>query len=179
VALTLLIGGARSGKSELAVRLARAQSEPVTMIATGEPGDDEMAARIEQHRSERPAEWTTIEEPLELADAIANVPAGDSVIVDCLTLWTANMLAVRGAEATETEAARVAAAAGARAGLTVAVTNEVGLGIVPDHVLGREYRDLLGRVNTSWAAAAERAYLLVAGRALALSAADALIEGSD
>ena len=170
--LVLLIGGARSGKSALAVRMAAAQPAPTTLIATGEPGDDEMVARIEQHRRERPAEWTTVEEPLELADAIVNVPDRDCLIIDCLTLWTANMLAVRGADAV-----RVAAAAGARAGLTIAVTNEVGLGVVPDHVLGREYRDLLGRVNACWAAAAERAYLLVAGRALALSGPDALIEG--
>jgi adenosyl cobinamide kinase/adenosyl cobinamide phosphate guanylyltransferase len=173
----LLIGGARSGKSALAVRMAAAQPAPTTLIATGEPGDDEMVARIEQHRSERPAEWTTVEEPLELADAIVDVPDRDCLIIDCLTLWTANMLAVRGADATRADAVRVAAAAGARAGLTIAVTNEVGLGVVPDHVLGREYRDLLGRVNASWAAAAERAYLLVAGRALALSGPDALIEG--
>jgi adenosylcobinamide kinase/adenosylcobinamide-phosphate guanylyltransferase len=179
VGLVLLIGGARSGKSALAVRIAAAQPAPTTFIATGEPGDDEMTARIEQHRRERPAEWTTVEEPLELAEAIENVPTRDCLIIDCLTLWAANMLAVRGAEATDAEAARVAAAAGARAGLTVAITNEVGLGIVPDHVLGREYRDLLGRVNTCWAAAAERAYLLVAGRALALSAADALIGGPE
>jgi adenosylcobinamide kinase/adenosylcobinamide-phosphate guanylyltransferase len=174
--LMLLIGGARSGKSALAVRIAAAQPAPVTMIATGEPGDEEMAARIEQHRRERPAEWTTVEEPLELGDAIESVPARDCVIIDCLTLWTANMLAVCGADVTGAEAARVAAAAGARAGLTIAITNEVGLGIVPDHVLGREYRDLLGRVNTCWASAAARAYLLVAGRALVLSGADALIE---
>jgi adenosyl cobinamide kinase/adenosyl cobinamide phosphate guanylyltransferase len=177
VGLVLLIGGARSGKSELAARLASAQAEPVTVIATGEPGDEEMAARIEQHRRERPAAWATIEQPLELADAIADVPERQCVIVDCLTLWTANMLAVRGAEATESDAARVAAIAAARAGLTIAVTNEVGMGVVPDHVLGREYRDLLGRVNTSWAAASERAYLLVAGRVLALSCADAALEG--
>lgn len=175
--LVLLIGGARSGKSALAVRIAAAQPAPTTLIATGEPGDDEMAARIEQHRRERPAEWTTIEEPLELADAIVNVLDRDCLIIDCLTLWTANMLAVRGADATHADAVLVAAAAGARAGLTIAITNEVGLGIVPDHVLGREYRDLLGRVNTCWAAVAERAYLLVAGRALALSGADAVIEG--
>ncbi len=175
--LTLLIGGARSGKSALATRIALAQPSPVTMIATGEPFDDEMAARIDAHRRERPAAWTTVEEPLELADAIASVPARDCVIIDCLTLWTANMLAVQGAQDTETEAALAAGAAEARAGVTIAVTNEVGLGIVPDHVLGREYRDLLGRVNACWAAAADSAYLLVAGRALVLASADALIGG--
>jgi adenosylcobinamide kinase / adenosylcobinamide-phosphate guanylyltransferase len=177
MALLFLVGGARSGKSDLAARLAQKQSSPVTVIATGEPGDEEMTARIEQHRRERPAGWETVEEPLELADALAAVPGDRCVIVDCLTLWTANMLAVRGREETEDAAVRAAAAAAQRAALTVAVSNEVGFGIVPDHPLGREYRDLLGRVNTSWAAAAERTYLLVAGRALELAPAEQLIEG--
>jgi adenosyl cobinamide kinase/adenosyl cobinamide phosphate guanylyltransferase len=168
MALTLLIGGARSGKSELAVRLAHGQTEPVTVIATGEARDEEMAARIEQHKLERPPRWATVEEPLELAAAIASVPGDHFLIVDCLTLWASNMLIARGAEATAAAAVPAAAAAAGRAGATVAVTNEVGLGVVPDHPLGREYRDLLGRVNTSWADAADRAYLLVAGRALAL-----------
>jgi adenosyl cobinamide kinase/adenosyl cobinamide phosphate guanylyltransferase len=169
--LVLLIGGARSGKSDLAVRLAERQSAPVTLIATGEPGDEEMTDRIEQHQRDRPADWETLEEPLELAGALASVPGERCVIVDCLTLWTANMLAVSGWEDTETAAHAAASAAAGRPGLTIAVTNEVGLGLVPDHPLGRKYRDLLGRVNTTWAAAAERAYLVVAGRALSLEPA--------
>ena len=173
--LLMLIGGARSGKSELAARLAVSQPAPVSIIATGEPGDDEMAARIEQHRHERPPEWTTIEEPLELTEAIARVPDVECLIIDCLTLWTANMLASRRATETEARAAVAASAAASRAGLTIAVSNEVGLGLVPDHPLGREYRDLLGRVNTTWASAAERAYLLVAGRALALEPIEELV----
>jgi adenosyl cobinamide kinase/adenosyl cobinamide phosphate guanylyltransferase len=103
------------------------------------------------------------------------VPDVECLIIDCLTLWTANMLASRRATETEARAAVAASAAASRAGLTIAVSNEVGLGLVPDHPLGREYRDLLGRVNTTWASAAERAYLLVAGRALALEPIEELV----
>src|SRR5438876_7491840 len=134
--LTLLIGGARSGKSELALRLAAAQCSPVAYIATGQPGDAEMAARIEQHRRERPASWQTIEEPLRLREAIEGARGGSCLVVDCLTLWTANALEAFGAAETEAQATAAGEAAAARSGLTVAVTNEVGLGIVPDHPLG-------------------------------------------
>ena len=175
-ALTLLFGGARSGKSELAVRLARAQPGPVVVIATAQAGDEEMAARIAQHRRERAPEWETIEAPLELRDALARAPDDACVIIDCLTLWTSNMLAARGATETEAQAGPMATTAATRRGPTIVVSNEVGLGIVPDNPLAREYRDLLGRVNAIWAAAADHAYLLVAGRALALEPATTLVE---
>jgi len=175
--LVLLIGGARSGKSALAVRMAAAQPAPVIVIATARAGDDEMASRIARHRRGRPAGWETVEEPLELRAALARLQGDHCVIVDCLTLWTANMLAARGAAETDAEAGDAAAQASSRPGLAVAVTNEVGLGIVPDRPLGRAYRDLLGRVNAIWATAAAQAYLLVAGRALALSPVESLIEG--
>ena len=162
--LVVLLGGARSGKSSLAVRLARAEGAPVTFLATGEPRDDEMAERIRLHRAERPEGWTTIEEPLELQPAIARVPEEDTLVIDCLSLWVANVLE-RGAE--ERLEGAVASAA-TRSGLTVAVSNEVGLGIVPVTPLGRRYRDVLGRVNAAWVEASERAYLVVAGRALPL-----------
>ncbi len=173
--LLLLLGGARSGKSDLAVRLARRQSAPVVLIATADAGDAEMAARIARHRRERPAAWETIEAPLALAAAIAGAPDGSCVIVDCLTLWTSNMLAGPQAGETEARALQAARAARDRGGLTIAVSNEVGLGIVPANPLARSYRDLLGRVNAIWAAAADSAYLLVAGRALALARVDQLI----
>jgi adenosyl cobinamide kinase/adenosyl cobinamide phosphate guanylyltransferase len=176
VALVLLIGGARSGKSALAVRMASAQRAPVVVIATAQAGDEEMASRIASHRLERPAAWETVEEPLELREAIASVPAGRCLIIDCLTLWAANMLAARGATEAVQQAGRAAAGAHDRQGLTIAVTNEVGLGLVPEHPLGRVYRDLLGRVNSIWAQAAARAYLLVAGQALALSTGESLVE---
>jgi adenosyl cobinamide kinase/adenosyl cobinamide phosphate guanylyltransferase len=176
MSLVLLIGGARSGKSALALRLAREQKAPVVFVATGEPGDGEMAARIEQHRRERPSSWQTIEEPLHLQDTFAAIDERSCVVIDCLTLWTANALERLGAADAEREAAAAAARAGARTGLTIAVSNEVGLGLVPDNPLGRSYRDLLGRVNTLWAEAAERAYLLVAGRALPLATTAAISE---
>jgi adenosyl cobinamide kinase/adenosyl cobinamide phosphate guanylyltransferase len=174
--LVLLIGGARSGKSELAVRVARGQRARVAFVATAEAGDEEMRARIAAHARERPSGWRTIEEPLALAPALAAIDGSDCVIIDCLTLWTANALAVSDAETVLEQAAAAAQRAAARSGLTIAVTNEVGLGIVPDNPLGRGYRDLLGRVNATWARAADRAYLVVAGRSLALAPADELIE---
>jgi adenosyl cobinamide kinase/adenosyl cobinamide phosphate guanylyltransferase len=174
--LVLLIGGARSGKSRLAVRMALEQHEPVTFLACAEAGDDEMAVKIGRHRRERPDGWRTVEAPLRLREAIAAVAGERCLIVDCLTVWTANRLAAGGAretaaggaEETLTLAAEAAAAAAARPGLTIAVTNEVGLGVHPYSSLGREFRDLLGSVNLAWAELAERAYLVVAGRALAL-----------
>lgn len=157
--LVLYLGGARSGKSRLAVERAGANAAPVTFIATGEAGDDEMAARIEAHRLERPPEWTTVEEPLDLAGALRSVPSGDTALVDCLTLWVAN----GGGDDAALEAATV------RDGLTIAVSNEVGLGIVPANAPAREYRDALGRVNAAWAAAADEAWFVVAGKTLRLS----------
>jgi adenosylcobinamide kinase / adenosylcobinamide-phosphate guanylyltransferase len=138
VTLVLYLGGARSGKSRLAVERASASGAPVTFVATGEPGDDEMAARIAAHKLERPPGWRTIEEPRDLAGALASIPGGETALVDCLTLW-------------------------------VAVSNEVGLGIVPANALAREYRDTLGRVNAAWAAAADEAWFVVAGKTLRLS----------
>ena len=170
MSFTFLLGGARSGKSSLAVELARAWRGPVTLIATGEAGDDAMAQRIALHRAERPAAWTTVEEPLELQRALEAVPAEDAVVIDCLSLWIANLIG-RGDGDAEIEALGRAGAeaAAARASLTVAVSNEVGLGIVPATELGRRYRDILGRVNADWAAAAGDAALVVAGRRLPLS----------
>jgi adenosyl cobinamide kinase/adenosyl cobinamide phosphate guanylyltransferase len=163
VTLVVFLGGARSGKSRLALERAVA---PVVFIATGEALDEEMADRIERHRGERPAEWQTVEEPVELERALADVPAGATAIVDCLSLWVANVLEAQPVEELAVRAARTAAE---REGLTIAVTNEVGLGIVPDNALARTYRDALGRVNAIWAEAADEAYFVVAGRALRLA----------
>jgi adenosylcobinamide kinase / adenosylcobinamide-phosphate guanylyltransferase len=173
MALTLLLGGARSGKSSLALRRARSFDGPVVFVATGEAGDDEMAVRIARHRGERPAHWTTVEAPLELSDALAAVPAEACAIVDCLSLWVANLL-LRGdgEDAVMELAVEAARRAADRAAPTIAVTNEVGMGVVPVHELGRRYRDVLGRVNVAWADAAAEAALVVAGRPLALGAAD-------
>jgi adenosyl cobinamide kinase/adenosyl cobinamide phosphate guanylyltransferase len=168
MSLVLLIGGARSGKSHLAVRLAGRAGAPVVFVATGEAGDDEMAERIQRHKGERPAEWTTVEEPVDLEGAIAGVPAGATCVVDCLSLWVSNLIESRAPEEIEAKGAASARAAAARNGLTIAVTNEVGLGIVPANELARSYRDVLGRVNADWASAAAEAQLVVAGRTLPL-----------
>ena len=166
MSLVLYLGGARSGKSRLAVERAASHGAAVVFVATGEAGDDEMTERIALHRRERPAEWQTVEEPVELERVLGAVPAGATAVVDCLSLWVANLGDVDDVEARSTAAARVAAA---RRGLTIAVTNEVGLGIVPDNALARSYRDTLGRVNAEWAALADEAYFVVAGRQLKLA----------
>jgi adenosylcobinamide kinase / adenosylcobinamide-phosphate guanylyltransferase len=176
--LTLLLGGARSGKSALAVRLAERWGGPVTVVATLEPGDPEMAERIVRHRAARPAGWSTVEAPVELERALAGAAADACVVVDCLTLWVANLLERGLADDQIRGRAREAAAlAAARGAPTVAVSNEVGAGIVPAAALARRYRDLLGEVNAAWAAAAETAVLLVAGRVLPLLDPASLLDG--
>jgi adenosylcobinamide kinase / adenosylcobinamide-phosphate guanylyltransferase len=167
--LVLLLGGARSGKSALAVAMAAATGEEVAFVATGEAGDDEMAARIAAHRGERPSSWATVEEPVDLAGALARLPLQTTVVVDCLTLWVANMMGMGRDDGDVTDAAAVmAAAAAARPGRVIVVSNEVGWGIVPFDPSTRRYRDVLGRVNAIFAGHAQEAQLVVAGRVLAL-----------
>jgi adenosylcobinamide kinase/adenosylcobinamide-phosphate guanylyltransferase len=170
--MTLMLGGARAGKSGLAARLAAEAGTPVTFIATAQALDDDMAARIARHQADRPAGWTTIEEPLDLSGALGRAGAGEAVIVDCLTLWVTNML-LRGDD-DETVVARAnetASVAARREGRTIVVTNEVGSGVVPMAELGRRFRDVLGHVNSIWSGRADDAYLVVAGRTLTLEAA--------
>jgi adenosylcobinamide kinase / adenosylcobinamide-phosphate guanylyltransferase len=170
--LTLLLGGARSGKSSLALTRARALAVPVVFIATAEMLDAEMEERVARHRAERDPDWTTVEEPLDLDRALAEAPAEACAIVDCLSLWVANLVQQDLAEEEVlSRSQRAAGVAAARPGPTIAVSNEVGMGIVPEHPLGRRYRDALGRVNATWAAAADEALLVVAGRTLNLGAA--------
>lgn len=156
----------------------RESGRTVTFLATATAADDEMAERIARHRAERPADWTTVEEPLALARAIREAAGDAALVVDCLSLWVANMLEDGRADAEiEHEASAAAAAAAARAAPSVAVSNEVGLGIVPVSPLGRRYRDVLGRVNAVWADAADESALVVAGRVLPLKPADSLFHG--
>jgi adenosylcobinamide kinase / adenosylcobinamide-phosphate guanylyltransferase len=165
--LTLLTGGARSGKSALAVQAADRSGLPVVFIATARTGDAELIERIDQHRAERPAHWALLEEPIELEGSIGGARNHACVVVDCLSLWIANLLEGEVTKtATLAAAKRAAGAAASRAGPTIAVTNEVGSGVVPATSLGRAYRDLLGRVNRVWADAADQAGLVVAGRVL-------------
>lgn len=169
MALHVLTGGARSGKSSLAVRAAAESGLAVVFVATAEARDAEFEQRIARHRAERPPNWQLIEESFELELALRAAPADACVIVDCLSLWVANLLE-RGlaGDAILGAARRSAAWAAGREAPTIAVTNEVGLGIVPDNPLARSYRDLLGRVNAAWVAVADEAALVVAGRTLAL-----------
>ncbi|WP_221091602.1 bifunctional adenosylcobinamide kinase/adenosylcobinamide-phosphate guanylyltransferase [Deinococcus aquaedulcis] len=166
--LVFVTGGARSGKSAFAERRAADSGLPVTYLATAQAFDDEMAARIARHRGDRPAAWATVEEPLAVPGALAAIST-PAVLLDCLSLWVSNlMLADWPDEAVLAAADALLATAQVRGGLTVLVTNEVGFGIVPDNVLARRYRDLLGWVNQRAAAASDEAWLLVSGRPLRL-----------
>lgn len=163
----LILGGARSGKSDLAHRLGVDSGMPVTFIATATGDDVEMVERIRRHRNARPARWSTVEEPIELERSMQAAPQGDFLIVDCLTLWVSNLLgAGREPDAIRTLAADAARELARRRG--VVVTNEVGLGIVPANDLARTFRDVLGSVNAIFADCAERSLLMVAGRSLEL-----------
>lgn len=172
--LTVVLGGARSGKSTLAVRRgheAEAHGVPVTFVATSPriAGDSDLDARIEAHRAERPATWLTIEEELDLAGAIASADPAALVIVDCVTLWVSNLLyRERSSDDVFAAGELAVTAARSRPGPSLFISNEVGLGIVPANDLARSYRDILGRVNQSFVAASHRAVLMVAGRALPL-----------
>jgi adenosylcobinamide kinase/adenosylcobinamide-phosphate guanylyltransferase len=163
----LILGGARSGKSGYAQSLAEGYSPERLYLATATPGDDEMAARIARHQADRGHGWTALEEPLEVAAALLkHARAGRVVVVDCLTLWLTNlMLAGRDpgpAVTTLAEAIR------ALAGPVVLVSNEVGMGIVPDHKLGREFRDWQGRANREIGAACDAVIFIAAGLPLQL-----------
>jgi adenosylcobinamide kinase / adenosylcobinamide-phosphate guanylyltransferase len=166
--LTFLVGGARSGKSNLSVEMGVRHDGPVVFVATAEPFDDDMRDRIGRHRDERP-DWPTIEEPVDLAGACASADPDALLIVDCLTVWVGNLFAHESSSTRRAEryAAFIAAVA-ARPGPTVVVSNEVGLGIHPEHAMAREYRDELGRLNQAVAATATTTLFLVAGRAVRL-----------
>jgi adenosyl cobinamide kinase/adenosyl cobinamide phosphate guanylyltransferase len=161
--VTLLIGGARSGKSALAVEIGRRHGGEVVFIATAEPFDEDMRSRIARHRDDRP-DWPVVEAPLDLGEAIIAAPPESLLIVDCLTVWVNNELHHRGA----VDADGVATALAERIGPSVVITNEVGLGVHPETELGRTYRDELGRVNQTIAAIATKTLLMVAGQALRL-----------
>jgi adenosyl cobinamide kinase/adenosyl cobinamide phosphate guanylyltransferase len=169
MATTLLIGGARSGKSALAVDMAEAWDGPVAFIATAEGRDEEMSARIAQHRRERPSNWSTIEEPIEIAKALESVADDSLVILDCLTLWVANLTDRGFSEKEIDDRARDALkAAASRAGPVIVISNEVGSGIVPDNPAARAFRDLLGSINTIFANDARHVFFVAAGRVLSM-----------
>jgi adenosylcobinamide kinase/adenosylcobinamide-phosphate guanylyltransferase len=159
--LTLVLGGARSGKSRYAEGLLAAAPPPWIYVATAEPLDLEMAARIAEHRRWRDRRWLTIEAPHDLVGALAGLPAGASVLIDCLTLWLSNLLCAERDLAMEM--GRLERALSEARGCVVAVGNEVGLGIVPDNALARRFRDVAGQLNQLLALRAQRVVLLVAG----------------
>jgi adenosylcobinamide kinase / adenosylcobinamide-phosphate guanylyltransferase len=164
--LTLLVGGARSGKSTLALQLAERSGAPVTFVATAEPFDDDLRERVARHRDERPPHWHTVECPVELGAAVRAVPDEHFLVVDCLTVWLANLH--HHLPAHDPQVHGLLDALRARRGPTVVVTNEVGMGVHPDTPVGRVYRDDLGRLNQQVAAVAGATLLLVAGRAVRL-----------
>ena len=170
--LVVLTGGARSGKSAAAVAAAAAAGAPVVFVATAEPGDDDMANRIERHRAERPSGWTTVEAPRGLGAAVGSVDPEATIIVDCLSLWVTNRMLedpAPGEAELLGDVAGLARILKDRPGQAIVVTNEVGSGVVPPTPLGRDFRDLLGSVNQAMAVAADAAYLVVAGRLLRLA----------
>jgi adenosylcobinamide kinase / adenosylcobinamide-phosphate guanylyltransferase len=180
--MTLILGGARSGKSALAQKMAAEGGRAVLYVATATAGDEEMAARIAAHRAERPAHWHTLEAPLQVGAAIGaglrSTPV-TLVLVDCLTLLANNVLGrlPETISAAEAEAALAIEVDGLLAAYTagsadwIIVSNEVGLGLVPPYPLGRLYRDALGRANQRLAMAADEVFFMVAGLPLALKSA--------
>lgn len=178
--IILVLGGARSGKSAFAQQLAQRSERSVAMIATATASDEDMRERIIRHRATRPSHWYTIEEPLKLAQACRQAASvADVILLDCVTVWLSNWLFSQGdpdhvktaaISSNYTDSALDAieelltTLAGLDASKTlIAVSNEVGLGIVPAYAIGRIYRDVLGHVNQRLAAVAARVYLMVAG----------------
>jgi adenosylcobinamide kinase / adenosylcobinamide-phosphate guanylyltransferase len=169
--LTFILGGARSGKSAYAEQLAAVSGLPVTYVATARIGDEEFAARVEQHRERRPDHWALVETPVDLAGAVRTLAReGHCVLIDCLTLWLANLLfPLDGAETNASPALEAFDTALAQAcGKVIVVSNEIGLGVVPMGSVTRLYVDELGRLNQRVAAASTRVTMMVAGLPLVL-----------
>jgi adenosylcobinamide kinase/adenosylcobinamide-phosphate guanylyltransferase len=168
--VTLVLGGVRSGKSRYAQQLAERWLR-VMFVATAKISDDEMQRKIERHRQERPADWTTVEEPLELTRVLMHHQLDcDVMVVDCLTIFAANLLEEEGEndDAIEKRIEALCAALRSVGCSVVLVSNEVGSGVVPAYPLGRRYRDLLGEINQRVAQVADDVVLMVAGLPLAL-----------
>lgn len=166
---SLILGGARSGKSALAERLAIDSKREVVYIATAQAGDAEMASRIAHHRARRPQQWLCVEEPIQLADALREHARGHRyILVDCLTLWLSNLLGDADEHAFERERIRLLDALPELPGDLLMVSNEVGLGIVPLGELTRRFVDEAGRLHQAIATVSERVVFVAAGLPLAL-----------
>lgn len=167
--IILITGGARSGKSRQAQRLAEALPGKKIFVATCPVVDQEMQQRIARHRQDRAAAgWQTVEETIALEETLAANREAEVVLIDCLTLWINNLLFTDGANALDEAAVsvrvgKILAACGGRSGTVIMVTNEVGLGIVPENALARRYRDLVGRCNQEVAAAADKVIMTICG----------------
>ena len=160
--ITLILGGARSGKSGFAEQLITDSGLEPVYVATGRSFDAEMEERIRHHRERRGADWQTIEEPLALIDVLeAQARDGRAVLVDCLTLWVTNLM--MDDRDVDDEASRLADSLSGTGGAVVLVSNEVGLGIVPDNAMARQFRDHAGRLHQLVAARAQDVYLMAAG----------------
>jgi adenosylcobinamide kinase/adenosylcobinamide-phosphate guanylyltransferase len=171
---SLILGGVRSGKSRYAAELARAQAQPVTLIATARILDEEMAARIEAHRMSRPPDWILVEEPTRLAAALAaHAGPARTVIVDCLTLWLSNLLCSEDAQALKREADLLLEVFPTLSGSCVLVANEVGFGIIPVNALARRFADEAGVLHQRLAALCDSVVLMAAGLPMTLKAAHA------
>ncbi len=170
--IIFIVGGARSGKSTLAAGIAKKHGK-VAVIATGEPKDCEMKARIAKHRKNRPSNWKTIEEPVDIASALDKT--GDKfacVLIDCLTLWISNMMGKGYHDKRITaEAKSLLRTARKKKSLTILVSNEVGLGIVPENKMARDFRDTAGIVNQLTARQADKVYFTVSGIPLLIKGA--------
>lgn len=165
--VTLVLGGARSGKSRYAETLIEGTAESAVYLATAEAQDGEMEERIRHHRARRGRRWRTVEEPLAVVDALKREARPDRpILVDCLTLWLSNLLL--GGRDPEREAGALVAALPSLDGPVLFVANEVGLGIVPDNALARAFRDHAGRLNQAVAAKADRVVFMAAGLPLVL-----------
>ena len=163
--LVLLVGGARSGKSRLALERAQALPGELVYLATGEALDAEMSDRIARHRAERGPRWRTVEAPLDLSAAITRESREDNVVlVDCLTLWLSNL--ILGERDVQVATASLLEALAGRRGTVLLVSNEVGMGIVPDNALARRFRDEAGRLNQAVARVADEVLFVCAGLAL-------------
>ena len=159
---TFVLGGARSGKSSFAEGLIEASGLDAVYLATGRAWDNEMSKRIAQHKQRRGGSWTTIEEPLDLVGVLQRECTGNrAVLVDCLTLWLTNLMMSE--KDIETETARLVAVLPTFKGAVVLVSNEVGLGIVPENLMARDFRDHAGRLHQAVAAAAAQVYFVAAG----------------
>ena len=167
--VVLVLGGARSGKSSLAGRLAETSFERPVYLATAEALDSEMADRIALHKKARGPRWFCIEEPLDIGRVISAPPKGrDGILLDCLTLWLSNVLLKEGEKALASRKRRLMGALKKAKIPVILVSNEVGMGIVPEHKLGRAFRDLAGRLNQDVAAVADTVVLSVAGLPMVL-----------